>query len=73
MKKHDPIKQIISETFHEGETYKEFSRAEMEVLFRRFRDILKGKSEDENSIYLENLLDHLPDKVYFKDLDSNFP
>ena len=42
------------------------------MLLRKFEDLLRFHSQDKNSIYLENLLDHLPDKVYFKDNESNF-
>ncbi len=66
------MKEVLSEVFEENEYYREFSRAELEVLLRKFRELLKVENTDENAIYLENLLSHLPDKVYFKDADSNF-
>lgn len=71
MNNEDPIQSILEEYFEVGEPYREFSRAEMEVMLRKYKDKLRTGSLDENAIYLENLLDHLPDKVYFKDRESN--
>ncbi len=72
MKTDNPIQAILSEIFEEGEYYREFSRADLEKMLKKFQKLLKVQSQDENTIYLENLLNHLPDKVYFKDTESNF-
>lgn len=72
MKRNDPIKRILTDAFAPGETEREFSKAELEVMLRRFAELLETSKLDKNAIYLDNLLDHLPDKVYFKDAESNF-
>jgi phosphoserine phosphatase RsbU/P len=68
----DPIVSLLAECFPEGGDSRAISRAEMEVLLRKFSKKLKIRTEEEDAIYLANLLDHLPDKVYFKDANSNF-
>lgn len=64
----EEIERLIEVLFPDGEEERTLTKDE-------FRNLLAEhfeNSEHDDALYLENLLNYIPEKIYFKDRDSNF-
>lgn len=71
MTKPDNIEALLDHYFASGVDRREFSKEELRGILKETANSEREEMEkDEHRIYLENLLNYLPDKIYFKDTDS---
>jgi sigma-B regulation protein RsbU (phosphoserine phosphatase) len=69
----DHLNHLLDLYFGPGIDRRVFSRNELQEVLKRFEVSIRNECDgSENAIYLENLLSHIPERIYFKDTESQF-
>jgi phosphoserine phosphatase RsbU/P len=73
MSRSDQLQALLDQYFGPGIERRMFTRVELQELLKRLEVSVREECDgSENAIYLENLLNRIPERIYFKDSESQF-